>query len=433
MTTQTLQRRLLPHLRGKLHLYQSDEERQEVIDRVLVNEPVFGDMSDAARQLLARDFLALDPVQEYVEDPQVEDIMINGTSPVYVYHEQLGMVQSKRRFETVEELEFFVEKMLVLAGKNEQKVMLDLQLFRHLRVNIVNSPYGPQITIRRMKEIPPSIIDLVSWKTLDFKLAAELWLYSDGLSLRPANLFVGGAPGSGKTTLLNAMFSFFGAHQRIVTIEDTLELNTNTAENCARLEVSETASAEELVKNSLRMRPDRIVVGEVRGAEARHLLTSMNIGACCMGTIHTDTARNIITRLHNTPMNIPIDMIALLDVLIVVRGFNEGGRTHRAVVEVVETGGIEGNVILLSEPQIYNLAERRLAERGSGRTLFRDRLSRASGKSGREILDELKQREKILSTLAELGIHSMPHISQFIRDYYENPRSALEKIGMTAG
>src|SRR5262245_18608559 len=113
MTTQTLQRRLLPHVRGKLHLCQSDEERLEVIDRVLLSEPVFGEMSEAARQLLAKDFVSLDPVQEYVEDPQVEDIMINGTAPIYVYHEQLGMVQSKRRFESVEDLGFFVDKMVV--------------------------------------------------------------------------------------------------------------------------------------------------------------------------------------------------------------------------------------------------------------------------------------------------------------------------------
>src|SRR5262245_49671665 len=166
MTTQTLQRRLLPHLRGKLHIYQSDEERLEVIDRVLMNEPVFGDMSEAARQLLARDFLSLDPVQEYVEDPQVEDIMINGISPVYVYHDQLGLVPSKRRFETREDRDAFGENVVFLAGKTEPKAMLDLQLHRNLRIDIVTAPYGPQITIRRMKEIPPSIIDLVSWKTL---------------------------------------------------------------------------------------------------------------------------------------------------------------------------------------------------------------------------------------------------------------------------
>ncbi len=429
--TKMLQRRLLPHLRGKFHLYQSNEERLEIIDEILVTEPGFGDMTKAARELLAKDVISLAPVDEYADDTSVEDIMINGTAPIYVYHEQLGMVQTSRRFTALDELEFFVEKLITLSGKLESDGILDLQLPGHLRVNIVRSPYGPQVTIRRMKEIPPSILDLVAWQALDMKTAAELWLYCDGLGVRPANIFIGGAPGSGKTTLLNAMFSFFGAHQRIVTIEETLELNTNTAENCARLEVNESLGADVLVKNSLRMRPDRIIVGEVRGAEARHLLTAMNIGACCMGTIHTDTARNIITRLRNPPMSIPTDMLALLDVLIVVKAFKDGTRIHRAVVEIVETGGVEGEVVLMSEPQVYNLQEKHLSERAAGRTHFRDRVARATGRSGKEILQELAQREKVLKTLLELEIRSMPHIAQFIRDYNENPRGAMEKIGMT--
>jgi len=430
--TQTLQRRLLTHLQGRFHLYQTREERLEIIERILVENPVFGDMTKAARDLLARDVLSLDPVEEYAEDPQVEDIMINGTAPIYVYHEQLGMVQSRRRFTNPEDLAFFVEKLMILAGKTEAKPIMDLQLPGHLRVNTVQSPYGPQVTIRRMKEIPPSILDLVEWQALDLRTAAELWLYSDGLGIRPANVFIGGAPGSGKTTLLNAMFSFFGAHQRIVTIEETLELNTNTAENCSRLEVNETLNAEELVKNALRMRPDRIVVGEIRGAEARHMLTAMNVGACCMGTIHTDTARNIVTRLRNPPMNIPVDMLALLDILIVVKAFKDGTRIHRAITEIVETGGVEGDVVLMSEPQIYNLQERHLAERGSGRTHFRDRMARATGRSGKEVMGELDQRKRVLGTLLDLGIRSMPHIAQFIRDYNDNPVSAMEKIGIAS-
>jgi len=428
--TRMLQSRLLPHLRGKFHLYQSNEERLAIIDEILVNQPGFGEMTQAARELLAKDLVSLAPVDEYAEDPSVEDIMINGTAPIYVYHEQLGMVQSRRRFNTLEELEFFVEKLLVLAGKEEPRGILDLQLPGHLRVNIVRSPYGPQITIRRMKEIPPSILDLVAWGALDLKAAAEIWLYCDGMGVRPANIFVGGAPGSGKTTLLNSLFSFFGAHQRIVTIEETLELNTATAENCSRLEVNDSLSAEDLVKNSLRMRPDRIIVGELRGAEARHLLTAMNIGACCMGTIHTDTARNIITRMRNPPMLIPTDMLALVDVLIVVKAFKDGTRIHRALVEIVETGGVEGEVVLMSEPQIYNLREKQLTERASGRTHFRDRVSRATGRPGKEIMQELAQREKVLKTLLELEIRSMPHMAQFIRDYNDNPHGAMEKIGL---
>jgi len=113
-------------------------------------------------------------------------------------------------------------------------------------------------------------------------------------------------------------FSFFRPEERVVTIEETYELNTETQENCVRLETDPTISMEDLVKNSLRMRPDRIIIGEVRGAEAKDMMTAMNIGKIAMGTIHAATARDVVTRLQHTPMNVEMDIIPLIDVIIIV-------------------------------------------------------------------------------------------------------------------
>src|SRR5207248_2150676 len=145
---------------------------------------------------------------------------------------------------------------------------------------------GPQLTISKAKIDPLSIIDLIHFGSLSYELAAQLWLYMEGLSLRPANVIIAGGPGTGKTTLLNALMGLIPAKDRLVVIEDTLELNTFLDDSCSRLETDENLSLSDLVKNSLRMRPERVIVGEVRGEEARDMMTAVNIGKYCMSTIH---------------------------------------------------------------------------------------------------------------------------------------------------
>jgi flagellar protein FlaI len=428
--SQDIQRMLFPYLVGRLQLHQSYEDQLALVDKVLQTESRFAGISSGQRNEISREFLALGRIDFLARDPLIEDIMINATEPVYAYHAQAGMMQTEVRFSGIDELEFFTEKLVVLAGKTEVRPILDLQLPGGLRVNSVQSPFGPQITIRRMKETPPSIVDLMDWNLVDSRMAAEMWLYVDGLRVRPANIFVGGPAGSGKTTLLNSLFSFFRPEERIITIEDTLELNTRTAENCSRLEVNESLSAQDLVKNALRMRPDRIIVGEMRGAEAQQLITAMNIGATCMVTIHTDTSRNLIKRLSNNPMNISEDMLALLDVIFIVRALRDGPRLHRAVVEVVETAGLEGKTMLLTEPQTYNLQQKKLIEKNSSRTVFRDRLARATGWTNLQIMGEIERRQRVLEALLEQGIRAVADISRFARDYYDDTAAALRKIGL---
>jgi archaeal flagellar protein FlaI len=426
---QRLQRALLSALRGQLHSYQAPEQQLEIVERAIAAETGAGELGAAARRQLAEDFLKLDLVEEFVLDPGIEDIMINGVGPIHIYHAAHGMRPTTVRFRRPDELDAFVEKLLVLSGKSLTPI-LDLHLPRNLRANIVRSPLGFHITIRRLKAIPPSIIDLVEWQVLDFTLAAELWMYADGLRVRPANMLFGGAPGAGKTTLLNAMFSFFAAHERVVTIEETFELNTATVENCARLEIGGELSAQDLVKNALRMRPDRLIVGELRGGEAEQLITAINLGACALGTIHTDTARNIVRRLQNRPMNVPVDMLALIDVMIVIRALHDGTRLHRAIVEVAENAGIEGDTVLLSEPQRYDVTARRMIEPMNARTFFRDRVARAAGVTPRQVMDEVRRRERILQALRDHQVRSLPHVSQFVRDYYTTPARALGQIGL---
>jgi flagellar protein FlaI len=272
-----------------------------------------------------------------------------------------------------------------------------------------------------------SIIELIRNGTLTPELAGQFWVYVEGLGVKSANIIISGGPGSGKTTFLNALFSFIPEMDRVIIIEDALELNTDFEKNYSRLESKEELSMEDLVKNSLRMRPDRIIVGEVRGREARDLMTAMNIGKYCMGTLHASTARETIMRLENEPMNVPEVLINLVDVFVIMRRYNMKGSIHRVAGELVETAGMEKQTVLLSILCSYDPAKK-IFETSSVSSIYRDRLAVVSGWTPREILDEIKVRSGILRELLKRNIIDMQEVSQICNRYIHNPQGVLKEL-----
>ena len=248
------------------------------------------------------------------------------------------------------------------------------------------------------------------------------------MKVRPANLLLGGTPGSGKTTLLNAMFSFFRPEERVVVIEDTYELNTETQENCVRLETNLDLTLEDLLKNVLRMRPDMIIIGEVRGAEAKDLISAMTIGKIVFGTIHASTTRDIVNRLEQPPMSISSSAITLIDALMVISQIAGDKGFERRVTQISEVSGIETKV-LLSDLYLYDYR----THKGSAilpSITYRDTLARLSGFTPNEIIAEENRRAKILETLNKLGIRDLRGINEFCKEYYDNPGRAMQKIGL---
>jgi flagellar protein FlaI len=318
--------------------------------------------------------------------------------------------------------------MMMYSLSEIKEGIYDVHLPNGSRANITKSPYGYEIAIRNFRKIVPSIIDLINIGTLDYSIAAKLWLYADGLGIRPANILIGGMPGSGKTTLLNSMFSFFKPEERVVVIEDTLELNTSMLDNCARLETTRELTLEDLVKNVLRMRPDRIIIGEVRGREAVDMMTAMNIGKIGMCTIHGSGARDVVVRLQNAPMNVPKQIIPLIDAIIIIGKIFEKGATKRKIIEIAEVSGIETEV-LLNPLYKYDFKQMKAIET-SPSVSFRDTLAKVTGISTYEITKELERRELILRTLNKLQIHKIEDISKFVKEYYEDPYKAMKKIGL---
>lgn len=433
---------LVERLKGKLSLLQTNAEKEEIVANLLKETQVGEDSKrfetamegireEISRQHFIKAFLAYGLVNDLLLDSEVEDIIINDLKDIYVHHSQKGLIPTEKKFTSRRELDLFVRKLLLFSGRTGMNKIVNLELPNlEGRVNIVLSPFGPQITITKAKVEPLSIIDLIKRETLTYEVAAQLWLYIEGLSIRPANIIIAGGPGTGKTTLLNALFCFIPFSERMVIMEDTLELNTFLEDSCSRLESDDDTSLQTLVKNSLRMRPDRIVIGEVRGAEARDMITAVNIGKHCLGTIHAANSREAILRLQNEPMNVPETLVNLVDVFICMKRFHVQNKVYRVVDEVSETGGMESKTILLS--QIYKYDYEHKAIKGvSTSTVYRDHLAREAGLTPKDIIDEVYTRAVVLKTLADNGLTTMKEITVFCREYNRDVQGALAALGLT--
>ena len=433
---QALSNALLDALQGRLNVIQTLEERQRLVaeglQEVLPRDKnqQFPDLSDpSVRQAFIRAFLSYDRIEIFLNDPAVEDIMINATGPIFVHKAGLGLVRTDERFETSGELDLFVKKLLVFGGRSRLEPLNDLELADiRGRVNITQSPFGPQVTVTRSRPSPFTILQLIEQQELSYDLAAQLWVYVEGMRVRPANIIIAGGPGAGKTTLLNAILSFIPARDRLVAIEDTLELNTNFLENCSRLESTSRANMAALVVNSLRMRPDRIIVGEVRGAEARDLMTAMNLGKYCMGTLHASIAKETVLRLQNEPMNVPSALINLVDVIICIKKVNKAGKICRVIGELAETAGLEKGIVLLSMVWSYDQASQDVVE-GTPSSVFRDKIATESGMTSAQVMEETSRRSWVLRMMHASGQYKdMQSATRFFQLYSDDSEKALQEL-----
>jgi len=434
-----IENEILDKLSGKVYLLQDLTHKREVISQAFLevyNSPrcqrfVKSSKGGLELEKFFNEFMSYGIIEEFLANPEVEDIMINYLSPIYIHRTKVGMVKTNKKFSSREELDLFIKKLIIFSGRKEIHKVNNVELAEIKgRVNIVYSPFGPQITITRAKERPLSIIELIKTGCLNAELAAQFWLYVEGFSVKPANLVIAGGPGAGKTTLLNALFSFIPANDRIVVIEDTLELNTELEENCSRLESDEDTTLADLVKNSLRMRPDRVIVGEVRGREAQDLMTTMNIGKYCMGTLHASTARETIMRLENEPMNVSEVLINLIDVFVIMRRYVVDGKVQRVVGELVETAGMEKKIVLLSTLWSYDFGRHEFHESAVS-SIFRDKLAQMSGISPKDVMQELKVRTNLIKALVERNINEISQVTCFFRKYAENPDAAIKELGLS--
>ncbi len=419
--------KVLDQLAGKFVSITDKQKRADVVARTA--RAVEPKLSDEQIQQIAADIDDIDPIDKYIYSESIEDIMINNTKNVFIYDTATGIRNAGDKLADRDALELLVKKLKLYATNESSKgKILDIHMPSGSRANIVSSPLGYDITIRNFKKNALSIIDLINFGELDYQIAARLWVYTDGFAVRPANILIGGMPASGKTTLLNAMFSFIRPEERVVTIEETYELNTETQENCVRLETSEDLDMEALVKNALRMRPDRIIVGEVRGAEANDMITAMNIGKIGMCTIHASTSRDSINRLQYAPMNVPMEILPVIDAIVINSQVFIKGKPVRKIVQISEISGLETQVLL---SDLYKFDYKTFSSMPILPSVtYRDALAKIAGVVPQDILAEESVRAAILLAMNKQGMRDVKSISEMVREYYDNPEAVLAKLGL---
>lgn len=352
----------------------SDEQMQEMIDEMLVRESKEVPMTLAERNKLRKELFhairKLDVLQELVDDPHITEIMINGPDCIFIERDG-QLFQSELCFESQEKLQNIIQQIVSDCNRvvNEASPIVDARLRNGARVNVVLSPValnGPIVTIRRFPDKPIMMEDLIAFGSV----TEEVCNWLSKLVRARYNIFISGGTGSGKTTFLNALSYYIPKEERIITIEDSAELQILGIPNLVRME-TRNANVEgckeitirDLIKTSLRMRPDRIIVGEVRGGEAFDMMQCLNTGHDgSMSTGHANSSMDMLSRLENMilmGMEIPltaiqqqiasgIDIIVHLGRLrdksrkvleiVEVQGFSEGEIVTKPLYQFVETG-----------------------------------------------------------------------------------------------
>lgn len=343
----------------------SDEEVEAAIDEILLDCAELLTYPVEARRRLRKELFdslrRLDVLQLFVEDASVTEIMINGKDNIFVEREG-GLKKLDVCFESTERLLDVIQQIVAGCNRvvNEASPIVDARLPDGARVNIVMNPIaldGPVVTIRRFPQNPITMTQLLQMNSISAEAADFLKV----LVKAGYNIFISGGTGSGKTTFLNVLSNFIPPEERVITIEDSAELQLQGLPNLVRLETRNSnvegcreISIRELIRSSLRMRPDRIIVGEVRGAEAVDMLQCLNTGHDgSMSTGHANSGRDMLSRLENMVlmgMELPLGAIRQqiasgIDIIVHLGRLRD---KSRRVLEIAEIAGCERNEIMLN-------------------------------------------------------------------------------------
>ena len=342
----------------------SDEEVQELIDREILKTSrencLLLEEKLRLQQELFNSMRRLDMLQELIEDPDVTEIMVNGPRDIFI--ERSGrLTRWERSFSSKGKLEDVVQQIVSFCNRSVSKAnpIADARLADGSRVNIVLDPValnGPVVTIRRFPKEPVRMRQLLEWGSISAEAAAFL----QQVVKAGYNIFVSGGTGSGKTTVLNALSEYIPSDERIITIEDNAELQLDRVANLvtlearnANLEGEREITIRDLIKTSLRMRPDRIIVGEIHGAEAIDMLQAMNTGHDgSLSTGHANSPGDMLSRLETMVlmgMDLPLTAVRRqiasgVDLIVHLGRLRDGSRK---VLEIVELDGMEQGEIRL--------------------------------------------------------------------------------------
>lgn len=418
------------------------EKTKQIIKKYRVKIP-----SAAVDKLIyyvIRDFLGYGRIDPLMKDHLIEDISADGVNiPIYVWHRVYESLPTNIIFKDETELDSFIIRMAYLSGKNISiaSPMLDSSLPDGSRIQLT---YGNEVTrrgstftIRRFRVDPLTISDLIAFKTVSSEMAAYLWYIIENR----ASVLVAGGVASGKTTMLNCLSMFIKPEMKIVSVEDTQELNLpheNWIPSVVRSGFGRedkrggTITLFDLLKAAVRQRPDYIIVGEVRGEEAYTLFQAMATGHLGMCTLHAESVEAVINRLESEPMNIPKPLIAMTSVIMVMARTEieeKPARRTNTTTEVIELDPNKTNILT---EQVFSWNPKLDIFPFSGHSTILERHMKKQGVNEEEIRRELSRRQTVLDWMTRNGIRCYAEVANVIREYYANSDRIFQKarVGM---
>ena len=405
--------------------------------------PIPREAEDKTFYFVKRDMMGYGKIDVLMNDPNIEDISCDGPGiPLYIYHRRYESMETNIVYADAASLESYVIRLAQRCGKHisTSTPLIDSTLMDGSRIVMTLgkevSTKGSTFTIRKFREDPLTPTDLVTFKTMSPLMLAYVWLAVQyGMSM----LFVGGTA-SGKTTTLNAISLFISPQMKIVSIEETRELNlphANWIPGCTREGFGGEAvggklvgevSMYDLLKASLRERPEYIIVGEIRGSEAYVLFQAMATGHTTFSTMHADSVPGLIHRLENKPVDIPRVMIPSLDAVCIQIQTRVGGRRVRRMKQIVEIIGLDPHSKELLTNEVFRWAPALDDFEFSGKSYVLEKIMIKANIRKDEVMNELKRRQAIIEWMVSKGVRKHADVARIIAEYQTRPQEVLERV-----
>ncbi len=398
---------------------------------------------DKLTYYVVRDFVHYGKIDPIMKDRMIEDISADGVNiPIYVWHREYESLPTNIVFSDENELNSFIVRLAYLSGKNISiaSPLLDSSLPDGSRVQLTYgnavTRRGSTFTIRRFRTDPLTISDMIGLNTLSSEMAAYFWYAIENR----ASVLVAGGVASGKTTMLNCLSMFIKPELKIVSVEDTAELNLpheNWIPSVVRTGFGNDEKGPgaitlfDLLKAAVRQRPDFIIVGEVRGDEAYTLFQAMATGHLGMSTIHAESVDSVVNRLESEPMNIPKPLLAMIDVVTIQARTEIDGKPTRRTMTVTEVESFESKTKDLVTREVFSWNPRSDAFRFSGRSHLLEKHMEKMGLGEEEVRMELNRRKTVLEWMAKRKIRKYTEVASVIREYYANPDRIYRKARMS--
>jgi len=394
---------------------------------------------DKIAYYIIRDYVYFDKIDPLMRDRRIEDISCNSYGlPIYIWHQQYESIPTNVVFQTAEELDKFIVKLTYMTGRaiSIAQPVVDASLPDQSRIQLTYEKEvtrkGSSFTIRKFRERPFTVADLIIFNTLSPEMAAYFWYTIE----RQASVLVVGGTACGKTVTINMMSMFIKPTAKIVSIEDTAELqlpHENWLPSVVRTgfgvsgKVSEI-SLYDLLRNAMRQRPEYIIVGEVRGAEAYTLVQAIATGHGGLATLHADSVEAAIHRLETEPMNIPRPLITTIDVIAVEARVRLGDKSVRRIISVTEIVGIDPVTKDILTNEVFKWDPRTDSFAYYGRSYVLEKLTKRHGVTFDAAMKELDSRKQLLQWMAKNQVRDYKDVVEIIRSYYLDPAGVLEKI-----